>query len=213
MQTGESRVLTDTKEMEVYWWAADSMHFYALKRVNDQMLAYDLSLEAGTPHLIGASMPSPSGKYSVKIAHFSWGEIRRTTDGEVFTLHRKDATTDFLAWASHDKYVAARFAKADSDASWIEALNPETGRWTTLVSPQRQFINEAAWLSESELIYIKSESAPRTDANLWTVKVDPTTVFTPGCRNAGRIGPISNCRRSPPLPMDAGCVLFEDERN
>jgi Tol biopolymer transport system component len=139
------------------------------------MLVYELSLEGGTPHLLGTSMPSPSGKYSVKITNFTWGEIRRATDGEVFTLHRKDSTTWFLAWAPHDKYVAARFTKADSGASWIEALNPENGRWTTLVSPQREFVNEAAWLSDSKLIYIKYEPAPRTDANLWTVKVDLAT--------------------------------------
>src|SRR5262249_47216372 len=28
MQTGDSRVLTDTKEMQVLWWAADATHFY-----------------------------------------------------------------------------------------------------------------------------------------------------------------------------------------
>jgi eukaryotic-like serine/threonine-protein kinase len=180
MQTGESRVLTDTKEMEVYWWAADAMHFYALKRVNDQMLVYDLSLEGGTPHLLGTSMPSPSGKYSVKITNFNWVEIRRAIDGEVFTLHRKDSTTYFLAWAPHDKYVAASFTKADSSASWIETLNPENGRWTTLVSPQHESVNEAAWLSDSELIYVKTEPAPRTDANLWTVKVDLSTGLPSG---------------------------------
>jgi Tol biopolymer transport system component len=199
MQTGDSRVLTDTKDMQVFWWAADATQFYAARRVNEQILVYDLSLAGGSPHLLGTSVPSPSGKYSVTITadpFGGFGGIRRGIDGKAFPLRRENGVAWFLAWAPNDKYVAARFTKIGSappwvealdpenrrlvDAAWIEALDPENGRWRTLVGPQREYIWDAAWLSVSELIYIKSEPAPRSDANLWTVKVDPASGLPSG---------------------------------
>jgi serine/threonine protein kinase len=182
MQTGDSRVLSDTKDMTVLWWAADATQFYAGRRSNGQILVYDLSLAGGTPHLLGSRIPSPSGKYSVIISGFTLGGIRRESDGKVFTTNRKGGRGWAPAWAPHDKYVAARFIKAGrSVTTWIEALDPENGRWTTLVSPQEaDDFADAAWLSDSELIYIKNEPAPRTDVNLWTVKVDPMTGLPSG---------------------------------
>jgi hypothetical protein len=72
MQTGDSRVLSDTKDMTVLWWAADGTQFYAGRRTTRQILIYGLSPAGGTPHLLGNSIPSPSGKYSVIISGFTW---------------------------------------------------------------------------------------------------------------------------------------------
>jgi WD40 repeat protein len=189
MQTGDSRVLPDTKGMFVFWWAADATQFYGgKKRVNEQFVAYDFSLAGGTARVLGSSIPSPSGKYSVTISadfHSGFGGIRNGSDGKFFPLQHNNGVASFLAWAPHDKYAAVRFTKAGRwDVSWIEALNPENGRWTTLVSPQQEArdanFRPEGWLSDRELIYVKTELTPRNDTNLWTVKVDPATGLPSG---------------------------------
>jgi hypothetical protein len=60
MQTGDSRVLSDTKDMLILWWAADATQFYADKLVNEQTPAYGLSLAGGTPlYLVALSLRPP----------------------------------------------------------------------------------------------------------------------------------------------------------
>jgi serine/threonine protein kinase len=187
MQTTDSRVLPNTKGIYVRWWVADATHFYAAKELNGQFLGYDLSLAGGAPHLLGSDIPSPGGKYSVTATttEHTYSEVKRRRDGKVFSLHRQGCRVWGLAWALHDKYAAVRFTKAGRwDVWWIEALDPESGRWTTLVSPQQEVsrvtLRPAGWLSEGELIFVKGEPTPRTDANLWSVKVDPATGLPSG---------------------------------
>jgi Tol biopolymer transport system component len=123
-------------------------------------------------------MPSPGGKYSLTFSGFHYTEVKRITDGKVFSLDHDGFQSECCAWSPHEKHLAIvvrRFGRP-----WIEALDAENGRWTTLVSPQQQEdIFAADWLSESELIYIKTES-PRSDANLWTVKLDPSSGLPSG---------------------------------
>jgi hypothetical protein len=40
------------------------------------------------------------------------------------------------------------------------------------------------------IVFAMVEPPPRSDANLWTLKVDPVRVFPPQSHNAGHSGPI-----------------------
>jgi serine/threonine protein kinase len=188
MQTGDSRVLTDTKEMELFWWAADGTQFYVAKRAKEQYLAYSISLAGGVPHLLGNNVPSPSGKYlltfsetaAYTLPEYKYTKVKREKDGKLFSLERDGLNSISCVWSPQEKYLGVIFVKIDSNARWLETLDPENGRWTTLVSPQQGDIWGTRWLSESELIYIKSEPSPRMDTNLWTVKVDPSTGLPSG---------------------------------
>jgi eukaryotic-like serine/threonine-protein kinase len=179
--TTDTRVLPDTKGMFVQYWAADSTQFFASKIVGDQFTFYSVSLPGGLPHPIGDAMPSPTGQYSFAMS-FSHVEVRRTMDGKVYSIDRKDADNSIVfAWSPRDKRLAVVFDKfAEPRAYSIEALDPETGRWTTLVPSQREYITGVAWLSEHELVYTKYESTPRTDSNLWVVDVNPSTGLPSG---------------------------------
>jgi serine/threonine protein kinase len=184
IQTGDSRALSDTKGMIVQWWTADATQFYCLKLINEQYLAYSISLAGGVPHLRGNNMPSPSGKYLLEkggltFYGFHYTEVKRITDGKVFSLDHNGLQWACCAWSPHEKHLAIVFKRAGRP--WIEALDAENGRWTTLVGPTHaEDIFAADWLSESELIYIKTEPAPRSDANLWTVKLDPSSGLSSG---------------------------------
>jgi Tol biopolymer transport system component len=144
-------------------------------------------MPGGIPHLLGNAMPSPGGKYSLMLSD-SHGEVRRATDSAVHSLDRKDAVLYAVpTWSPNDKRLLVVFRKLgasgaywEAGAYWIEALDPENGRWTTLVSPQREYISGVVWVSDRELIYTKYEPAPRTDSNLWVVDVDPSTGLPSG---------------------------------
>jgi eukaryotic-like serine/threonine-protein kinase len=181
--TTDTRVLPDTKGMFVQYWGADSTQFFASKIVGEQFTFYSVSLPGGLPHPIGDAMPSPTGQYSFAMS-FSHVEVRRTTGGKAYSFDRKDTDSSIvLAWSPRDKHLAVvfdKFAEPRPRAYSIEALDPETGRWTTLVPSQREYITGVAWLSEHELVYTKYESAPRKDSNLWVVDVNPSTGLPTG---------------------------------
>jgi eukaryotic-like serine/threonine-protein kinase len=188
MQTGDSRVLTETKDMIVQWWSADASQFYVLKLANKQYIAYGISVAGGVPHLLGNSMPSPSGEYSLTFSEkgglmfpgYQYTKVKRRTDGKVFSIERDGLLSGWYAWSPHDKHLAVVFDRIGSNAPWIEALDPENGHWSIVVSPQQDFIHGTAWLSESELIFSKDESSLRTDTNLWTVNLNPSTGLPSG---------------------------------
>jgi Tol biopolymer transport system component len=86
-----------------------------------------------------------------------------------------------VAWSVGDKRLAVVLGEfSGSAAYWIEALDADNGRWTTIVARQRDFITGIAWLSDREITYAKYEPAPRTDSNLWRVGIDPTTGLPSG---------------------------------
>jgi eukaryotic-like serine/threonine-protein kinase len=188
IQTGDSRALPDTKAMIVQWWTADATQFYCLKLVNEQYLVYSISLAGGVPYLLGNNMPSPSGKYLLTFSDkgglnfpgYQYAEVKHRTDGKVFPLERDGLQSGWYAWSPQEKHLAVVFAVGQGSTPWIEVLDPENGRWTTLVSPQHEYIFGAGWLSESELIYSKGEPAPRTDTNLCTVKLNLSTGLPSG---------------------------------
>jgi len=90
MQTADSRLLPDTKGMFVQYWAADATQFFTAKRVGGQMIFYSVSLPGGVPRLLGDTVPSPGGQYSLAYSN-NHAEVRRVTDGKVYSLDRKDA--------------------------------------------------------------------------------------------------------------------------
>jgi eukaryotic-like serine/threonine-protein kinase len=184
--TADSRVLSDTKGMIVRYWAADSTQFFVSQFIGERYTFYSVSLPGGVPHALGDAMPSPGGQYSFKRSS-NHSEVRRATDGKVYSLDRKDAQRESIAWSPRDKWLVVIFRKSGGSGSdwmmgpyWIEALDPENGRWTTLVSPQREYISGVVWASDRELIYVKYEAAPRTDSNLWVVDINPSTGLPSG---------------------------------
>ena len=176
METTDSRLLPETKGMSVEGWATDDTQFFLSKPAGEQLDFYEMSLPAEAPQRLGDARPSPEGKYAIRQSN-SQIEITRRSDGKAFTIDRKDASIVGTAWSPHDRRLAVVFGRpTDTGApvrSWIESLNGETGRWTTLVSPQPQYIAGAAWLSDRKVLYAKYEPTPRTDSNLWMVEVDP----------------------------------------
>jgi serine/threonine protein kinase/Tol biopolymer transport system component len=187
MQSADSRMLPETTSMSVQYWAADSTQFFVSKLVGEQYTYYSVSLPGGVPHPIGDVMPSPGGQYSLALSN-DHGEVRRVTDGKVYSLNRKNASLYGTAWSLHDKSLATVFANAGgsfakaggSPLFTIELLDPENGRWTTLVSSQKEDITGVAWVSERELIYAQNEVAPRRDSNLWIMDLDPSTGLPSG---------------------------------
>jgi Tol biopolymer transport system component len=180
MQTSDTRVLPDTKDMVVQYWAADATQFFVSKPAGDQYAFYSVSLPGGAAHPLGNATPSPSGQYSSTRSN-NHGEIRRATDGKVYSLDRKDALLYRVAWSASDKRLAVVLGEfSGSAAYWIEALDPDNGRWTTIVAPQRDFITGVTWLSDGEITYAKYEPAPRTDSNLWRVMINPSTGLPSG---------------------------------
>jgi len=184
--TADSRVLSDTKGMGVRYWAADATQFFVSKLTGERYTFYSVSLPGGVPHALGDAMPSPGGQYSLRRSSNDW-EVRRATDGKVYSLDRKDAQPQSTAWSPHNKRLVVIFRKLGGSGSewmmgpyWIEALDPEDGRWTTLVSPQREYISGVVWLSDRELMYAKYEPAPRTDSNLWVLNVNQSTGLPSG---------------------------------
>lgn len=185
VQTSDSRVLPDTKGMQVQYWAADGTQFFLAKPANQQYTFYSVSLAGGAMHPLGNALPSPGGQYSEVrsyagpfIFHL---EVRRVTDGKVYVPDHKDAVTFEYSWSPHDRRLAVIFGKSGGAAPfWIEALDPENGHWTNIIAPQPDWINGIAWLSDRELVYAKFESASSTDSNLWVVKIDPSTGIPSG---------------------------------
>jgi serine/threonine protein kinase/Tol biopolymer transport system component len=173
--TADSRVLPDTKGMSVQYWAADATQFFAGKRVGGQMMFYSVSLPGGVPHALGDTVPSPGGQYSLAYSN-NHAEVRRVTDGKVYSLDRKDAEGGWKAWSSDDKHLAIVFHPPGFVPDTIEVLDPGNGRWTTIASYATslgQAISGVAWLSDHELAYVKYESS--TDSNLWVVDLNPST--------------------------------------
>ncbi len=174
IQSGDSRLLPETKGMFVQHWAADGTRFFAGKEVEGQYPAYGVSLTGGVPRLLGNSLPSPGGQYSVSLSR-DQAEVRRVGDSKVFSLDRKNADPFEIAWSPHERRLAVVFGRRNAlgttNSSWIEALDLQTGRWTILVAPSPQNIVGVAWLSQEAVVYAKNEPAPRTDSNLWIVNV------------------------------------------
>jgi eukaryotic-like serine/threonine-protein kinase len=187
MQSADSRMLPDTTGMSVQYWAADATQFFVSKLVGERHAYYSISLPGGVPRPIGNAMPSPDGHYSLALSN-DHSEVRRATDGKVYSLDRKDASLYGMAWSLHDKSLAAVFANAGGSFAkagglplfTIELLDPENGRWTTLVSSQKEDITGLAWVSDRELMYAQNEPAPRRDSNLWMMGVDLSTGLPSG---------------------------------
>ncbi|MGI8959814.1 MAG: protein kinase domain-containing protein [Bryobacteraceae bacterium] len=186
MQTADSRVLPDTKGMKVQYWATDATQFFVSKPTGERIIFYSISLPGGVPHPLGDAMPSPDGRYlsTFSIDH---AEVRRATDGKVYSLDRKDAVPGRAAWSPHDRHLAIIFHPPGglSASDRIEVLDPESGRWTTVasstvVSSALEAISGVAWLSDDELAYAKYETAPRTGSNLWAVDLNPSTGLPSG---------------------------------
>jgi eukaryotic-like serine/threonine-protein kinase len=175
MQTADSRVLPDTKGMDVQYWAADATQFFVGKRTNGPRTYYSISLPGGLLHSLGNAVPSPGGHYSISYSS-NHAEARRSADGKVYSLDRKDAPRGRDAWSPHDKRLAIIFNPPDSSApDRIEVLDPENGRWTTAASPQQAGITAVAWLSDDALVYARHQPYPLMDGNLWTVDLNPST--------------------------------------
>jgi WD40 repeat protein len=175
LQTEDNRLLSDTKGMFVQYWAADATQFFLGRFAGEQYGSYSVSLPGGVPRRLGNALPSPGGEYSLTFSN-NHAEIRRSADGKVYSFDRKDASMNNTAWSSHDKRLAAVFAKPGrSPAFWIEAFSTENGHWTPLLAPIAEYISDVAWLSEGELVYAKFEPAPRTDSNLWVLNIDAAT--------------------------------------
>jgi hypothetical protein len=177
-----------TKGLSVQWWAADGSRFFAVKSmrrataanlvappasVNGELAAYSMSLPGGISHSIGHEMPSPIGRYALALVD-GQPVVKRKADAKIYSLNRKGLQAYSMAWSPGDTSLALSFIREDG-RSWIEAIDPESGGWTTPVSPQHDVIRGIAWLSETELIYAKREPAPRTDANLWAIKINRLT--------------------------------------
>jgi eukaryotic-like serine/threonine-protein kinase len=187
MQSADSRLLPDTLGMSLHYWAADAAQFFVSKLVGERSAYYSISLPGGVPRPIGAAMPSPAGRYSLALSN-NHSEVRRGTDGKVYSLDRKDASLYGMAWSLHDQSLAIVFANAGGSFAnagglplfTIELLDPGSGRWTTLVSSQKDDITGVAWISGRELIYTQNEAAPRRDSNLWMMDIDPLTGLPSG---------------------------------
>ncbi len=179
MQTADSRVLSDTKEMAVEYWAADATQFFASKRAGEERMFYSISLAGGAMHPLGNALPSPAGHYSIAwspAGQTNRAEVRRASDGRTYSLDHRNATVLALAWSPRDERLAVVFGEPFYwGTSWIEVLEPASGRWTILVASQPQLISSAAWLSDRELVFSKDEAEPRTDSNLWVVEVKART--------------------------------------
>jgi eukaryotic-like serine/threonine-protein kinase len=175
IQTADSRFLPGTKGMSVMYWAAGATQFFVSKGAGEQYTAYSISLPGGVPHALGNSTPSPGGQYSLTLSG-THHEIRRASDGKVYLLDRSDAGMYGSAWAPHDQRIAVVFGKPFKLGAFsVEALEPENGRWTTLVPSQAQYISGVAWLSDHELVFSKYPPLPRSDSNLWITDVNATT--------------------------------------
>jgi hypothetical protein len=183
MQTADSRVLPDTRGMEVIYWAADATQFFISKRSAGQFVLYSVSLPGGVLHPLGDVLPSPGGEYSLTFSG-GHGELRRAADGKSYSLDRKDAPRGSIAWSTGDKRLAIVFHPPGLSApDRIEVLEPENGRWTTVfrvASSQEGGIRGVAWLSDHELVYAQDEPAPRRDSNLWVVDLNASTGLPSG---------------------------------
>lgn len=174
LQTGDSRLMPDSKGMGVWWWASDATQFFVIKRKAAQMMVYSMSLAGGIPHLLGDAMPSPEGRYMINWADEHL-EVRAKAGGKPLSIDRKDASRSAFACSPDDKRLAVVFSQEEGQRFWIEAIDLENGRRTTMIKPQPEPIGDISWSSESELIYTRYEQAPRTDTNLWAVRIDPST--------------------------------------
>jgi serine/threonine protein kinase len=178
VQTGDSRVFPDTKDMVIQYWAADSSQFFLSEIIGGQYKCYSVSLPGGIPHNLGKTIPSHGGQYSVTLSNNSF-EIRGAIDGKMFPVARAGVQILSSAWSPLDKRVAVSFVKP-GPTFWIEVLDLENGHWTTLISPAKDYLGGLVWLSDKELIYARVEPRPRGDMNLWTIKVDPSTDLPSG---------------------------------
>ncbi len=173
LQSADGRLLPDSKGMLIWWWAADGTQFFVSKSSAAQTVIYSVSLAGGVPHLLGDAIPSPGGRYwlAVSANHL---EVRSNAGGKALSLDRKDASRGPFACSPHDKRLAVVFSQEEGQRFWIEAIDPENGRRTMLAGPQREAIGDISWSSDNELVYTRDEHAPRTDTNLWTVKINPS---------------------------------------
>jgi serine/threonine protein kinase len=177
IQTGDSRSFPNTKGKFVQYWTADGNQFFVSESVGGLYKSYSISLVEGVLHTLGRSMPSPSGRYLVTPSE-NGTEIRRPTDGKIFSLARNAADVQASAWSPQDKRLAVAYWRP-GPMFWIEMLDLEKGHWTTLLSAQRVNIGGLTWLSDTELIYSKLNSRG-IDMNLWAIRVDSSTDLPSG---------------------------------
>lgn len=172
MQTPDSRLISDTKGMAVWWWNADSTEIFATRKSNPHELAYSISLAGGVPRTLGDGLPSPGGKYVVALDK-NRSEVRRLADGKIFSFSKHGGLPMWCVWTPDERRLSVVFHPGSTE-SWIETLDLENGRWATLVAKQPG-LGDISWVSNHQLVYIKYDPAPRTDSNLWKVDLDSST--------------------------------------
>jgi eukaryotic-like serine/threonine-protein kinase len=173
VETGDARILPDTKGMSVEHWSSNGTQFFVSQLSGTRYICHSISLPGGVPHLVGDAVPSPSGRYALTLAP-GHEEVRREREGKVYSLHRKGIDILRSAWSPRERRLAVTYLK-QGIAIWAEALDLETGHWTTLIPAEKYGFGPMVWTSESRLVCARGETPPRSDMNLWTLEIDPST--------------------------------------
>jgi WD40 repeat protein len=121
MQTGESRLIPDTKGLSVWWWNTDSTEIFGARQANPHNVAYRISLLGGVPHMLGNNLPSPGGKYAIAFDK-NQNSVRRLSDGREFPLAREGVYRPWSVWAPNERILAAHYHKSTAEG-WIETLD------------------------------------------------------------------------------------------
>jgi serine/threonine protein kinase len=176
LDTGESRLLPDTKNMFVELWSKDGATLTA-SRVGsafDQEVFYRVSVLGGPPQPTGSSSLSPDGEWLVK------------RDGSLYTIARASGGPPRKVWDSADGNVldtafspdGRHLAGTIQKPSGFELLagDIETGKVSTIVPSQPRALRGVTWLGDRRLLFAQAEPPPRiAEWNLWEVQLDART--------------------------------------
>jgi Tol biopolymer transport system component len=175
LQGGETRLLPNTAGMLAADWTADGTKVLIEAGYSGHW--YSISVLGDSPRYLGDWQPSPDGRYSLK---FKDAELDiRSTTGAAYSISFENTKNYGLAWSPGTKRLAVVFSHPAR--SWIEGIQLDNGRRSTLLPPQPNFIYDVVWLSPSELMYSLSDrSTPGRNANLWTLRLDQATGLPSG---------------------------------
>jgi serine/threonine protein kinase len=174
LQGGETRLLPNTTGMLVGDWTADATRvLIANGRLGITDHWYSISVLGDSPRSLGDWQPSPDGRYSLRNRDSAL-DIRSAT-GVAYSIPLDKHDWGFgLSWSPGTKSLAV--VSRTSGKSWIEGIQLDNGRKSTLLPPQPNIIYDVVWLSPSELMYSLSErSTFGGNGNLWTLRLDAAT--------------------------------------